>query len=242
MTNGMKPVSASGLLAGKKILIAEDELELAEILEAFLEREGALVLKVSDGVTAIEQSLAWQPDLLLLDIRMPKRDGLSVLVAQREHNPDIPVMMISALGDDIDRLSGFRLGADDYIVKPFNPLEVVARAAAVLRRQQAANTHKHAAPVAVLGNLKVEIDNRRAFISEKLLNLTPTEFRIIAILIRRPGRLYTRSELTEQVLSDDASDRGIDAHVSRLRAKIAAATNIQITSVRGEGYRLEIMP
>jgi two-component system, OmpR family, response regulator AdeR len=186
-----------------------------------------------------DEARRWRPDLMLLDIRMPKKDGLSVLVAEREADANLPIILISALGDDVDRLSGFRLGADDYIVKPFNPLEVVARVAAVLRRHEASARHGDAPSRIVIGSLRIEIDSRRVFADEILLNLTPTEFRLLTILARRPGRLYTRGELTEQALSEEASDRGIDAHMSRLRAKLGALVAVRIAAVRGEGYRLD---
>ncbi len=119
-----------------KILVAEDEPELGQMMVDFLAREQANVRLVRDGKAALDEARRWSPDLMLLDIRMPARDGLSVLVAYREIDPHVPAILITALGDDLDRLTGFRLGADDYVVKPFNPLEVVARARAVVRRRQ----------------------------------------------------------------------------------------------------------
>jgi DNA-binding response OmpR family regulator len=157
----------------------------------------------------------------------------------REDDANIPVILISALGDDVDRLSGFRLGADDYIVKPFNPLEVVARAAAVLRRQEGAKQLASTPPI-VHGGLRIEVESRRAFANDKLINLTPTEFRLLTTMARRPGRMFTRAELGDAVLSEVAADRGVDAHLSRLRAKIAIVDSVRIVAIRGEGYRLDI--
>jgi two-component system, OmpR family, response regulator AdeR len=223
-----------------KVLVAEDEPELGRILVDFLSREQANVRLVRDGKSALDEARRWLPDLLLLDIRMPVRDGLSVLVAYREIDPHVPVILITALGDDLDRLTGFRLGADDYVVKPFNPLEVVARARAVLRRQRLIGDN-HTRPVHfIAGNLRLESDSRRVFVGETLLNLTPSEFRILEALMGRPGRLLTRMTLAEDILDEETSDRSIDAHISRLRAKVGMDKAVTITTVRGEGYRLDV--
>jgi two-component system, OmpR family, response regulator AdeR len=235
------------LLTSQQILIAEDDVEIADILRAFLQRAGARTRVVHDGEAALEQVRSFRPDLLLLDLRMPKKDGFAVLVAVRDFVPDLPVMLITALGDDVDRLSGFRLGADDYIVKPFNPHEVVARAAAVLRRTQRNSDAREpkygidSSARIVLGDLRVEADARLAYLQDVVLKLTPTEYRILLVLARRPGRMFGRSELCEVVLSDEALDRGIDAHVSRLRAKLGAWSQAKINAVRGEGYRLDLI-
>lgn len=226
-------------LEGRKILIAEDEPDLADVLRAYMAKEGAIVRVAPDGRIASEEAHRWRPDLILLDIRMPNKDGLSVLVSERESDAGTPIILISALGDDIDRLAGFRLGADDYIVKPFNPLEVVARAAAVLRRQEGAKQLASTPPI-VHGGLRIEVDSRRAFANDKLINLTPTEFRLLTTMARRPGRMFTRAELGDAVLSEVAADRGVDAHISRLRAKIAIVDSVRIVAIRGEGYRLDI--
>jgi two-component system response regulator AdeR len=227
------------LLEGRKILIAEDEPALADVLRAYMAKEGAIVRVAPDGRIASEEAHRWRPDLILLDIRMPNKDGLSVLVSERESDAGTPIILISALGDDIDRLAGFRLGADDYIVKPFNPLEVVARAAAVLRRQEGAKQLASTPPI-VHGGLRIEVESRRAFANDKLINLTPTEFRLLTTMARRPGRMFTRAELGDAVLSEVAADRGVDAHISRLRAKIAIVDSVRIVAIRGEGYRLDI--
>ncbi len=227
-------------LQGRKILIAEDEPQLGQMLVDFLRREEANVRLVSDGQMALDEARRWSPDLLLLDIAMPKRDGLSVLVAYKEVEPNVSAIMITALADDLDRLTGFRLGADDYVVKPFNPLEVVARVRAVLRRRTQDSDVPSRSAHYCAGCMRLESDSRRVFINEALLNLTPTEFRILEALISRPGKLLTRMTLTEQALNEDVSDRSIDAHVSRLRAKIGMVEGVQVTAVRGEGYRLDV--
>jgi two-component system, OmpR family, response regulator AdeR len=227
-------------LQGRKIIVAEDEPELAQMLSDFLQRAGATVLIARDGRSAIEEARRWSPDLVLLDIRMPIKDGLSVLVACREFDPQLLVIMVTALGDDVDKLTGFRLGADDYVVKPYNPLEVVARVQAVFRRRdQAAKTELSACHFTA-GSLRLESNSRRVFADNKLLNLTPSEFRILESLISRQGRLLTRAALTEEILGEETSDRSIDAHISRLRAKISGIENVRITAVRGEGYRLDV--
>lgn len=226
---------------GCKILVAEDEPELGRMVVDFFEREAGQVRLVRDGKAALEEARRWSPDLLLLEINMPIRDGLSMLVAYREIDPHVPAIMFTALGDDLDKLTGFRLGADDYVVKPFNPMELVARARALLRRRSVPVDTAKLPSHYRCGTLRLESDSRRVFIGETLLGLTPSEFRILEALISRPGRLLTRMQLAEEILGEDASDRSIDAHISRLRAKIGGLDSVRVTAVRGEGYRLDVM-
>jgi DNA-binding response OmpR family regulator len=227
-----------GGLENKKIIIAEDEPELAQIYADFLRRDGAKVTIAANGKIAIDEARRLSPDLMLLDIAMPIKDGLSALVACRELDPDLPVIMLTALGDDLDKLTGFRLGADDYVVKPCNPLEVVARAQAVLRRKDKSGGANSGGSFDV-GQVRLESLSRRAWVGDALLTLTPSEFRILEALMARVGRLLTRAWLAEEILALETADRSIDAHVSRLRAKINMASDVRITSVRGEGYRLD---
>lgn len=225
-------------LAGRRVLIVEDEAEIADIHEAFLGREGAHCLVVRDGSEVAETIRRWHPDLLLLDMKLPRRNGWSVLADLRETDPDLPVLVISALGDDLDKLTGFRLGCDDYVVKPFNPLEIVARAQVLLRRAQPAA----AAQMPGFGPLRIDRAGFRAFIDDKALELTRVEFLLLAALANVRGRVASRGFLVDAVLDGDAADRSIDPHISRLRQKLAgvAGTRIAIMGVRGEGYRLDV--
>ena len=225
------------------VLIAEDEPQIARILAGYLERDGYRTAFAIDGRQALAQHLALAPDLLLLDVQMPLCDGWEVL-AQVRRRGDTPVIMLTARDQDADKLAALRVGADDYIVKPFNPAEVVARVAAVLRRSRG----RQAAPVAgILRCGGVEID-QESYAASVLhdgvaspLNLTLTEFRLLAHLMRTPRRVCSRLELLEACLPEgNTLERTVDSHVSKLRKKLeeAGVANMP-ASLRGVGYRLE---
>lgn len=221
------------------VLIAEDEHEIAEILEAYLAREGYRTIHVADGKAALEIHALLKPDLVLLDVRMPKIDGWEVLVELRRRG-DTPVIMITAMDQDIDRLQGLRLGADDYVVKPFNPLEVVARTKAVLRRAGGNAAHG----VLRVGQLEIDLEaytaTLRAPEADSPLQLTPTEFRLLAHMAKFPGRVFPRGELVDACLTGgDALERTVDSHMSKLRKKLEDVGLSGMLSVaRGVGYRL----
>ncbi|ORE91882.1 response regulator [Aurantimonas sp. 22II-16-19i] len=217
------------------VLIAEDDDEICAILDAYLVREGFRTVKARDGRTALDLHLALKPDLVLLDVTMPRLDGWEVLAELRRRG-STPAIMITALDKDIDRLQGLRIGADDYVVKPFNPIEVVARAKAVLRRSGLAS----AAGVLRVGELSIDLDAYQASLGDAPLALTLTEFRILAHMARSPTKVFTRSELVDACLpGSDALDRTVDSHLSKLRKKLeqAGAAGL-LPGVRGVGYRL----
>lgn len=221
------------------VLIAEDDDEIAVILDAYLQREGFRTVLARDGRTALELHLSLKPDLVLLDVTIPRLDGWEVLAELRRRG-STPAIMITALDKDIDRLLGLRIGADDYVVKPFNPIEVVARAKAVLRRSGLTT----AGGVLRVGDLAIDLDGYQASFrtgsEAKLLALTLTEFRILAHMARSPGRVFTRSELVDACLpGSDALDRTVDSHLSKLRRKLEqAGAHGLLPGVRGIGYRL----
>ncbi|MGO4337160.1 response regulator [Labrys sp. KB_33_2] len=221
------------------ILIAEDEAEIATILEAYLEREGFRTVRAADGRIALDLHQALKPDLVLLDVMMPRVDGWEAL-SELRHRGDTPVIMITALEQDIDRLQALRIGADDYVVKPFNPAEVVARAKAVLRRSSSAKT----SGILRIDTLELDLDAYLARVNgredSEVLNLTLTEFRLLAHMARSPLRVFTRSELVDACLpGSDALDRTVDSHVSNLRRKLeCAGVAGMLVNVRGVGYRL----
>jgi two-component system response regulator AdeR len=222
------------------ILIVEDEPAIASILEAYLIRDGFRTVSASDGEIALRHHSMLSPDLILLDVKMPKYDGFEVL-ARIRRDSNIPVIMVSALAEDLDRLSGLSLGADDYVIKPFNPQEVVARVNAVLRR-----TRNNAANVAIrFENILVDFDAHAAFTDtgdeRQLLPLTLSEFRILAHMIRRPSHAFPRNDLLDACLpQSDALVRTIDTHIANLRRKIEASGGPSglFPAVRGIGYRL----
>lgn len=220
-------------------IIAEDDSEIVEILDAYMTREGFRTVRAADGKTALDLHLVLKPDLMLLDVTMPRLDGWEVLAEIRRRG-DTPVIMITALDKDIDRLQGLRIGADDYIVKPFNPIEVVARAKAVLRRAGLGN----AAGVLRVSRLTIDLDSYQARVEvdaeNKAVPLTLTEFRLLAHMARAPMKVFARGELVDACLpGGDALDRTVDSHVSNLRRKLElAGAPGMLSGVRGVGYRL----
>lgn len=222
------------------ILIIEDEPEIAEILESYFAREGFRVICAGDGPLGLAHHQRLRPDLVVLDIKLPGLDGYEVLAAIRRRG-ETPVIMVTALAEDLDKLQALRIGADDYVVKPFNPLEVVARARAVLRR----TLGRAPETLLRLGPLSVDPQAIRAVVETAAgpvpLDLTPTEFRILAHMAAAPGRAFARADLVDACLPEgEALDRTVDSHVSNLRRKLSAAgAEGLLTGVRGIGYRLE---
>ncbi|KAA9361528.1 MULTISPECIES: response regulator [Ochrobactrum] len=220
------------------VLIVEDEPDIAHILSAYLEREGYRTVRAGDGETALQHHAFLSPDIVLLDVRLPKLDGFSVLGRLRQsHNT--PVIMVTALAEDLDRLSGLRLGADDYIVKPFNPQEVVARVKAVLRRSQGELDQT----IRRFGNFEVDFKAYTAFVHQGkgrvALQLTLSEFRILAYMIRRPTHAFERADLLDACLPEsEALARTVDTHISNLRRKVEELGQVGFfCAVRGVGYR-----
>lgn len=221
------------------ILIIEDEPEIADILRRYFEREGFRTVGAGDGETGLSHHLRLKPDLVVLDVKLPRQDGYEVLSVLRQRG-DTPVIMVTALAQDLDKLQALRSGADDYVVKPFNPLEVVARAKAVLRR---AGHNRNR--IMRIGALLIDMDAYTVIAetagSRQNLDLTRTEFRLLAHMAQWPNRVFERSELVDACLPEgDAVDRTVDSHISKLRRKlIEAGVDKQLTGVRGVGYRLE---
>jgi two-component system response regulator AdeR len=228
------------------ILIVEDEAEIAEILDAYFKREGFRTVRAADGETAVQHHRMLTPDLVVLDVKLPKRDGYEVL-SEIRRSSDTPVIMATALGEDLERITALRVGADDYIVKPFNPLEVVARAKAVLRRTSG---RIGAGPRALrFDGLEVDLEAHAARFADATgstapLDLTLTEFRILSHMARAPLKAFTRAEILDACLpaDGDALERTVDSHMSKLRRKLDAvgATKL-LEAVRGVGYRLKAL-
>ena len=222
------------------VLLIEDDREIAEILTAFLERDGFRTVVARDGVAGLETHRMLVPDIVVLDIRMPRLDGTGVLLELRRRGTT-PVIMSSALGEDIDKLTALRIGADDYMVKPYNPMELVARVKAVLRRAQG----EVAREVIRLGPLEVDIAAHQLRVAAtdgaRVIEVTPTEFRILAHMARVPRKAFTRGEIADACLpeSGNALDRTVDSHIANLRAKLnAGGAGRMLEGVRGVGYRL----
>lgn len=224
----------------QRILIVEDEREIAELLATYVTRAGFEVDRAASVEEAIRLHASQRPDLVLLDIGLPGGDGLDVLTTIRRRF-ETPIIMVTAVHDDVTKLSSLRIGADDYVVKPFNPNEVVERIRAVLRRVEGQTARRSLN----VGPLVIDIEARIVTCrgeGEKAvrLPLTPTEFAILAHLARQPRRAFSRGELLEAALPDsEAYDRVVDSHLSKLRQKLAAAgCGEMIEPVRGIGYRL----
>lgn len=223
---------------GALILIVEDEPEIAKILDAYFVRDGFRTITAADGEIALQHHLRLAPDLVVLDVKLPKVDGFAVLAELRRRG-GTPVIMATALAEDLDKLSALRLGADDYVVKPFNPLEVVERAKAVLRRGRLGNE----GPLR-RGPIELDMAAHSVHIVDgderRLLNLTATEFKLIAHMMRAPTKAFSRGELLDACLPEgEALERTVDSHVSNLRRKLhlAGATDL-LSGVRSIGYRL----
>lgn len=233
------PRASSGLQA--LVLIAEDEPEIADILQAYLKRAGLRTLHADDGRKALDMHFSMKPDLVLLDVKMPQLDGWQVL-SEIRHRGETPVIMLTAMDQDIDKLMGLRFGADDYVVKPFNPAEVVARTQAVLRRTMAVVGHQPS--VLRVPPFEIDLEQHEAFVQlgadVHRLALTLTEFRLLTHLARAPKKVCTRSELLAACLPEgEALERTVDSHISKLRKKLDNVGVIGIpVGVRGVGYRL----
>ncbi len=224
------------------VLIAEDEDEIAEILAAYLVRSGLRCLHARNGREALVLHLSHKPDLVLLDVQMPEVDGWRVLSEIRLRG-NTPVIMLTAMDQDIDKLTGLRIGADDYVVKPFNPAEVVARTQAVLRRTSLQNVPPDQQVLRV-APFQIDLDNHEVLVEADgrtlTLELTLTEFKLLTQLARAPKRVFSRAELLANSLPEgDALERTVDSHLSKLRRKIEELGITGIPSgVRGVGYRL----
>ncbi len=222
------------------ILVAEDEPEISAILTSYLERDNFRTVTAADGEIALMHHQMLKPDLVLLDVQMPKRDGFSVLTEIRRRG-NTPVIMATARAEDLDKLSALRVGADDYVVKPFNPMEVVARVKAVLRRSAGTMGEQ-----AILRVGMIEIDTMCYMVdvnqgtANARLDLTLTEYRILEHIARAPRRAFSRAELVDACMPEsDALERTVDSHVSNLRRKLTEAGAAGYCAVvRGVGYRL----
>jgi DNA-binding response OmpR family regulator len=221
-----------------KILVVEDETKIARLVRDYLEHAGFEAEVVGDGDTALASARRSRPDLVVLDLGLPGRDGLDVARVLRRTS-SVPIVMLTARGDEIDRVVGLELGADDYVVKPFSPKELVARVRAVLRRTQAARAG--GPEVLRVADVEVDVPRMRVAVAGRPVELTPTEFQLLAALVREPGRVFTRGQLLDAVhgVAFESYERAIDAHVKNLRKKIEPTPGRPryLLTVHGVGYR-----
>jgi two-component system alkaline phosphatase synthesis response regulator PhoP len=219
----------------KTILVVDDERNIVELVRLYLEKEGFAVVAAADGEQALTQYERSGPDLVVLDLMLPKVDGFEVCRELRRRG-DVPILMLTARSEDVDAIVGLELGADDYVTKPFNPRALVARVKAILRRTEA--TARGGRPIEV-GNLRIDPRRREAGVGERRLDLRAREFDLLAALARDPGVVLTREALLEDVWGTDfpGETRTVDVHVAELRRKLGD-DGPQIETIRGLGYRL----
>jgi DNA-binding response OmpR family regulator len=219
------------------VLVVEDEIEIARVVRDYLRNAGFEVIVVGDGGSAIASVRSAKPDLLVLDLGLPGRDGLDVAREIRRWS-DTPIVMLTARGDETDRVVGLELGADDYVVKPFSPKELVARIRAVLRRTRAA---ERGAEVLRAADVEIDTGKMRVTVAGRTVELTPTEFQLLSTLAAEPGRVFTRGQLLDAVhgVAIESYERAIDAHVKNIRRKIEPepASPRYLLTVHGVGYR-----
>lgn len=226
-----------------RILIAEDDPDLALGLKNNLEIEGYDVLVARDGAAALASALQWQPALLILDLVMPKIDGMRVLRELRERDQQLAVLILTARGEEADKVRGLKLGADDYVTKPFGLLELLARVESLLRRARGVPTQTQAADVLRFGDVAVDPVARRVHKAGVEVALRPKEYDLLLELLRHRGEVRSRLELMQTVwgYSSAVITRTVDTHMFELRRKLEAdaARPRHITTVRGVGYRLD---
>ncbi|UWP81779.1 response regulator transcription factor [Dactylosporangium fulvum] len=224
---------------GQRVLVVDDDPTVSDVVRRYLEREGFAVRLAGDGPSALDAYAQERPDLLVLDLMLPGIDGLEVCRRLRERDRDLPIIMLTALGEESDRVLGLEIGADDYVTKPFSPRELVLRVQSVLRRTSPAPPQ-----VAELvdGDLRVDVARRTASLHELELALTVREFDLLAFLMRNPGRVLRRAELLQQVWGWTFGDQStVTVHIRRLREKVEdnPAEPKRILTVWGVGYRYE---
>ena len=224
-----------------KILLVEDEQDLADIVVYNLEREGFSVFHANDGKKALQFIKSSEVDLVLLDLMLPDMAGIDICkkIRNKEKTANLPIIMVTAKGEEIDRVVGFEVGADDYVVKPFSARELILRVKAVLRRQKFVEP-----PPDVLEYAMFRIDNsaHRIFLEGKEITLTALEFKLLKTLIERRGKVQTREKLLEDVwdMDPNVNTRTVDKHVQRLRQKIGLGASL-IETIRGIGYRFKLV-
>ncbi len=223
-----------------RLLIIDDDVRLSEMLAEYLAPEGIELTAVPTGVQGLRNAQREEYDLIILDVMLPGLSGFDVLKQLREGGSRTPVIMLTARGDDVDRIVGLDLGADDYLPKPFNPRELLARVKAILRRTSETDGDE---PIELaVGKLRVNLPRREAWLGEQPLKLTNAEFVILVTLMRTPGEVVSREALTRTALGRQLlpDDRSLDTHISNLRRKVGTdpGDDVLIRSIRGSGYVL----
>jgi DNA-binding response OmpR family regulator len=227
-----------------RVLVVDDDHTVAEVVLGYLRRDGFEAAHAADGLAALAVAAAAPPDLVVLDLMLPGIDGLEVCRRLRAERPDLPVVMLTARGEEEDRVAGLEVGADDYVVKPFSPRELALRVRSVLRRAEP-RTAPGIADVVVDGDLRVDTVARTAALAGRELALTTREFDLLAFVMSHPGRALTREDLMREVWGWEFGDRStVTVHVRRVREKVEAdpANPVRLVTVWGVGYRWDPAP
>ena len=225
-------------MASELILIVDDEPSIVQLARMYLERENFRVESAGDGETALESVKRLNPALVILDLMLPKLDGFEVCRRLRSQEIPVAILMLTARDEDIDKILGLELGADDYLTKPFNPRELVARVKAILRRGE--RTTQAGAPIHT-GDLSMDASRREAHIGDGALELRAQEFELLILLAGQPGRVFTREQLLQQAWGFDfyGQTRTVDVHIAHLRKKLVGSS-VKIETVPGIGYKLVV--
>ena len=222
------------------ILVIEDDPGIVKIVRLYLERDGHRVATAADGAAGLRLAQESPPDLVVLDLMLPRLDGMAVCRALRAQS-EVPIIMVTARAGEDDRLAGLDLGADDYIVKPFSPRELAARVRAVLRRGAGAGANAGRPSRLEYDGIVIDLEARAVRIGDRSPALTPTEFRLLAMLAQQPGRVFSRDQIIENAFGDDYDgfDRTVDVHIANLRRKIEpdGKRPRYVQTVHGVGYR-----
>ncbi|GAA0698861.1 response regulator transcription factor [Paraclostridium ghonii] len=226
------------------ILVVDDDKEIVDSIEIYLKNEGFNVFKAYDGIEALEILLKYDIQLIVMDIMMPKLDGIKATIKIREEK-NIPIILVSAKSEDSDKIIGLNIGADDYITKPFNPLELIARIKSQLRRYINLGNYKCIENKDILqsGELKLNLNSKEVFIDEDLVKLTPIEFKILSLLLANKGRVFSIDEIYERVWKEESfnSENTVSVHIRRIREKIEINPKEPkyLKVVWGVGYKIE---
>ena len=226
-------------MPGELVLLVDDEPSILQLARMYLERDGFRIQEAGDGEAAMEAVTRFQPALVVLDLMLPKLDGFEVCRRLRSENNYVAILMLPARDEDIDKIVGLELGADDYLTKPFNPRELVARVKAILRRSE--NRPVAEGKRVNFGDLMIDPDRREARLASRLLDLRTQEFDLLLTLAGQPGRVFTREQLLQMAWGFDfyGQTRTVDVHIAHLRKKLEGSL-VKIETVTGVGYKLAV--
>ncbi|MEW6241193.1 MAG: response regulator transcription factor [Chloroflexota bacterium] len=228
-------------MSGELVLLVDDEPSIVQLAQMYLEREGFRVRSAADGEKALEEAARLRPALIVLDVMLPGLDGFEVCRRLRARNDPVSLIMLTARDEDVDKILGLELGADDYLTKPFNPRELVARVKAILRRGER-NSRADSTPVR-LGDLTIDPASREVRVADRTLDLRTQEFELLLTLAEQRGRVLTREQLLQQAWGFDfyGQTRTVDVHIAHLRKKLEGSS-ARIETVTGVGYKLVAVP